>query len=475
MHDPQPLLIHGQPVKTRDLRSIRSPWTHEPVGECYWAGEEEIKTALDSGTEGANTMRNLRSYQRAAILHKAATLIGERREEFARVIAEEGGKPIREARAEAIRAESTFRLAAEAVRNWNGEVIPLDVTPAAGDRVALVRRYPVGLVVAIAPFNFPLNLVAHKVAPALAAGCAVIVKPASTTPLTALMLGQLLLDAGLPPGCCNVIPTDSKLAGPLLDDPRVKFVTFTGSGAVGWGLKQRANQKKVCLELGGNAAAIVEPSCDLDHAIRRMVVGGYAHTGQICISVQHILLHQDVYRPFMERFVPMVRDLVMGDPLDETTEIAAMIDEKEAIRIEEWIGEAVGKGGVLLTGGVRAGNRVTPAVLEDVPEECRISREEAFGPVTVVRRYSRFEEALEWVNAQQYGLQAGVFTSDLKQAMLAFNLLEVGGVVIDDVPTLRVDNYPYGGVKNSGFGREGVKYAMEEMSELRTLVLPSPK
>jgi len=475
MTDPIQLVIHGKLVSTSDIRVIRSPWTREPVAECCWAGEQEIAAALDSGAEAAKIMRDLRSYQRAEILHKASSLIGDRKEEFARVISEEGGKPIREARSEVVRAESTFRLAAEAVRNWNGEVLPLDVTPAAGDRIALVRRFPVGLVVAISPFNFPLNLVAHKVAPAIAAGCSVIVKPASSTPLTALMLGRLLLDAGLPPGGCNVIPTDLKLAGPLLDDPRVKLVTFTGSGEVGWEIKKRANRKKVCLELGGNAAAIVEPSCDLDFAARRIVMGGYAHAGQICISVQHILLHEDIYQPFIERFVPLVSNLSMGDPLKETTEITAMIDDKEAVRIEVWIAEAVRRGGNLLTGGERTDNRVTPAVLEYVPDDCCISHDEAFGPVTVVRRYSRFEEALEWVNAQQYGLQTGIFTADVSQAMLSFNRLEVGGIILNDVPTVRVDNYPYGGVKNSGFGREGVKYAMEEMSELRTLVLPSPR
>ncbi len=470
----QYIILNGRQVETKQTRVIRSPWSGEEVGVVGLAGINEIQQALDVGVKAANIMRNLRSYQRADILHRAANLIAERRESFARTIALEAGKPIRDARAEAVRAESTFRLAAEAVRQWEGEILPLDITPAAGDRIALVRRFPVGLVTGISPFNFPLNLVAHKVAPAIASGCAINLKPASSTPMTALMLGELLLEAGLPAGACNVLPCESRLAAPLIEDSRVKLITFTGSGAVGWGVKQRAVKKRVCLELGGNAAVIVEPSADMDTAARRIVVGGYAYSGQICISVQHVLVHKDILGAFTERYVDLVAGLKMGDPREETTEVASLIDISEAERIEEWIGEALAAGGKLLTGGARNGNRVTPAVLINVPEECRISRDEAFGPVTILRGYTRFEEALEWVNSQQYGLQAGVFTSDLSQAMLSFNRLEVGAVIIGDIPTFRADNYPYGGVKESGFGREGVKYAMEEMTELRTLVLPSP-
>jgi len=431
--------------------------------------------ALESGVRGAEAMRSLRNYQRADILHRAADKLAEQREAFARLIAREGGKPIRESRAEAARGESTFRLAAEAARSWGGELLPLDITPAAGDRMALVKRFPIGLVTGICPFNFPLNLVAHKVAPALAAGCAINVKPASATPLTALKLGELLLELGLPAGGCNVVPTNSKLAAPLVEDPRVKLVTFTGSGAVGWELMRRVTGKRICLELGGNAAAIVEPDCDLNRALERILVGGYAHTGQICISVQHILLNRQIHDPFMERFIPMVEGLKMGDPLDETAQVAAMIDEGEARRVEEWIDEAVAAGANLLCGGRRDRNRIAPAVLTDVPHHCRITAEEAFAPVTVVYPYDTFDEALEMVNSWKFGLQTGVFTRDLSKAMIAYNRLEVGGVIIDDIPTFRADNYPYGGVKQSGFGREGVRYAMEEMSELKTLVIPAPK
>lgn len=473
--DRLPLIINGEKVVTDDIRPVESPWTHKPVGECCWAGEKEVRQALDSGESGAAEMRRLKNYQRSEILHKAADALAERKEEFARVIAQEGGKPIGEARGEAARAESTFRLAAEAARTWGGELLPLDVSPAAGDRMALVKRFPIGMVTGITPFNFPLNLVAHKVAPAIAVGCSINLKPASTTPLTALKLGELLLDAGLPPGGCNVIPMSSRLAGPLVKDNRVKAVTFTGSAEVGWDIKRQAPEKRFALELGGNAAAIVEPDCDLDYALKRVLLGGYAHTGQICISVQHVLVQKSIYKAFIEQYVPMVEGLKMGDPLDEDTKVTAMIEEKEAVRVEEWLSEAVDGGAHLLCGGIREGNRLTPAVVKDAPTECRLYIEEAFGPVTVVSPYESLEEAVEMVNSWQFGLQTGVFTRDIGKVMMAFNRLDVGGVIIDDVPTIRVDNYPYGGVKRSGVGREGVKYAMEEMSELKALVIPAPR
>ncbi len=471
----KPLLIGGERVTADQVLDVESPWTGELIGRCSYAGEKEVQQALESGSAGAEAMRELRNYQRADILHKTADAISDQKEDFARLIALEGGKPIKEAHGAAARAEATFRLAAEAARSWGGELLPLDINPGGGDRVALVRRFPLGLVTAISPFNFPLNLVAHKVAPAIAVGNSVNVKPASTTPLSALKLGELLLDAGLPPGGCNVLPMSSRYAAPLVEDPRVKAVTFTGSGIVGWEIMRRASGKRVCLELGGNAAAIVEPDADIDHALARILMGGYAHTGQICISVQHILLHRDIHDEFLERFVPMVEGLRMGDPLDEDTQVAAIITESDAVRIEEWIEEARIKGARILCGGQRDGNRIKPAVLVDVPAECRLSAEEAFAPITIVSPYDSYEEALNTVNSWQFGLQTGVFTHDIDKAMMAFNRLDVGGVIIDDVPTIRVDNYPYGGVKQSGFGREGVKYAMEELSELKCLVLPSPR
>lgn len=473
--DAKPLLINGKHITTGNILDVTCPWNGELVGRCCLAGKEETELALDAGYAAKDRMKSLHNWERAEILHCAADILHASIEEFARLIALEGGKPIREARAEAARGEATFRLAAEAARSWGGEVLPLDVNAMGGDRIALVKRFPRGLVTGITPFNFPLNLVAHKVAPAIATGCAINIKPASSTPLTALKLGDVLLKAGLPDGAFNVLPMSSRLAEPLITDPRVKVITFTGSAAVGWGIKAKAVDKMVCLELGGNAAAIVEPDCDLEHALNRIIVGGYAHTGQICISIQNVLVHEEIFDEFLKRYIPLVENLKMGDPLVEESRLSAMIDESEAIRIGNWIKEAVESGAKLHCGGKRNANRLQPAVLSNVPNDAKIMVEEAFAPVTVVSAYRNLEEAIEIVNSWKFGLQAGVFTRDINKAMMAYNRLDVGGVVIDEMPTFRVDNFPYGGVKQSGFGREGVKYAMEEMSELKTLVIPSPK
>ncbi|MFN3821125.1 MAG: aldehyde dehydrogenase family protein [bacterium] len=472
---PKGLILNGEVRFTDLVKPIKSPWSGEVVGECCFATQKEVEEAIELGSKSARTMANLRSYQRAEILHRTSDLITQNKDRLATTIASEGGKPIKEARVEVSRAETTFRIAAEEARRWGGEILPLDINPLGGDRLALVRRFPVGLVTGISPFNFPLNLVAHKIAPALATGCAINLKPASYTPLTALILGEILLEAGLPPGACNILPLSSDLATPLVEDDRVKLVTFTGSAEVGWGIKQLAWNKKVCLELGGNAAAVVDEGCDLEYAARRIVVGGYAHSGQICISVQHVLIHRKVYDEFLNLYLPMVKDLRMGDPLDGETDIAALIDEKEAVRVEEWIKEAIELGGRVLLGGNRESNRIEPTVLENVPPNARISWEEVFGPVTLVSAVDNLDEALERINSWQFGLQTGIFTPFIDRALRAFNRLEVGGIIINDIPTFRMDNYPYGGMKRSGFGREGVKYAMEEMTELRTLVIPNPR
>ena len=470
-----PLIIDGERVITDTVKKVTSPWTGEVVAECCQAGASEVSQALDSAVKGFERMRRLRNYQRSEFLHKAADLLSARRDDFARMIALEGGKPILEARNEATRAETTFRIAAEEARSWGGVLLPLDIAAAGGDRIALVRRFPRGVVTGISPFNFPLNLVAHKIAPALAVGCSINLKPASSTPVSAVMLGELLLEAGVPNGGCNILPLPSGFAGPLVEDARVKVLTFTGSGEVGWNLKRRAWDKQVCLELGGNAAAIVDADCDLDYALERILVGGYAHSGQICISVQHILVQGKIIEDFRERFVPRVESLKMGDPLDEETRVAALIEESEAVRVEAWIDEAIEAGAELLCGGKREANRITPAVLENVPEDCRLAKDEVFGPVTVLSSFETLEEAVARVNSWQYGLQCGVFTRDIEKALMAYNRLDVGGVIINDIPTIRVDNYPYGGMKKSGFGREGVKYAMEEMYEFKTMVIPSPR
>ena len=473
--DRYPLVIHGEKIITDDVQNILSPWAGKPIAECCFGNEQHVSDALDSAEKGFQAVKKLRNYQRAEILHRMADLVKENAERIAVMIASEGGKPIAEARGEASRTEITFRLAAEAARSWGGELLPLDVNAAGGDRVALVRRFPRGVVTGISPFNFPANLVAHKIAPAIAVGCSINIKPASSTPCTAVILAQLLLEAGLPAGGCNVLPLSSKYAAPLVEDSRVRVLTFTGSAEVGWGLKRRAWDKQVCLELGGNAAAIIEPDCDLNRAVNRTVVGGYAHSGQVCISVQNVLVNEEIYDRFMEKYITAVAKLKVGDPLDASSKVAALIDESEAVRVEEWINEAIERGATLHCGGAREGAVVTPAVLSNVPDDCRISCDEVFGPVTIVSRYGKLDDALERVNSWKYGLQSGIFTHDYRKAFKAYNQLDVGGVVIDDVPTLRVDNFPYGGVKQSGFGREGVKYAMEEMTELKTMVISAER
>ncbi|RJP76628.1 MAG: aldehyde dehydrogenase family protein [Candidatus Zixiibacteriota bacterium] len=469
------LLIGGQWVPGAKIKPVVNPYSGETVALAHRADRAQVTRAVEAAQAGFAVTRNLPSYRREAILRRAADLIRERSEDLARTIAREAAKPIRDARGEVERAATTFSLAAgEAVR-LHGEILPLDVNALAGDRLALVRRVPLGVVSAISPFNFPLNLVAHKVAPALAAGNTVVLKPSSSTPLTALKLGEILLEAGLPPEALHVVPCSPADAEPLLSHPAVKMVTFTGSPAVGWEMKSRCGRARLCLELGGNAAAVVEPDADLDHAAARCVVGGYSYAGQICISLQRLYLHESIADRFLEIYVPAVQALKAGDPLDEATQIGPMIDEGAARKTEEWVGRAVQAGARLLCGGGRRGNFFEPTILAGVPEDQPVSCQEVFAPVTVVHRYADFDAALEAVNASDYGLQAGLFTRDLSRIMAAFHRLEMGGVVVGDVPTFRADNYPYGGSKASGLGREGVRYAVEEMTELRTLVLPNSR
>jgi glyceraldehyde-3-phosphate dehydrogenase (NADP+) len=365
----------------------------------------------------------------------------------------------------------TFDLASEEARRIGGEIIPLDLNAFSQNRWGLVRRFPLGPITAITPFNFPLNLVAHKVAPALASGNTILLRPASQVPITSLLLAEIVAETGLPAGIFNVIPCDYQAAENLIADERIKMITFTGSSSVGWEIKARAPRKRVTLELGGNAALVVEPEADLEFAVLRSVTGAFAYAGQICISIQRLFLHEKIYDRFMADFVARTRALKLGDPLDETTDIGPMINEAAARQTEEWVNEAVEKGARIVCGGKRSGSMFEPTILEKVEPEWRISWLEAFAPVVVVYPYRDFEKALEAVNNSIYGLQAGIFTHDLKKAWLAFEKLEVGGVIINDIPTYRIDHMPYGGVKESGTGREGVRYAIEEMTELKLLAL----
>ena len=465
------LLINGRWEESKTIREIRSPFDQSVVGRVHFASREQTAEALAGADNAFSKTRQLSSGERAEALTRISRAIGERREEIARSITLQAGKVIRDARTEVDRAAMTFALASEEVKRFGGEVIPLDLIPQTEKRLGLVRRFPVGVVTAITPFNFPLNLVAHKVAPALACGNAVVVRPASQVPITSLLLGEIVMETAYPAGGLNVLPSGHKEAEVLLTDDVVKKVTFTGSPAVGWEIKKMAYQKKVTLELGGNAAVVVEPDADLGFALPRIVTGSFAYSGQICISVQRIFLHEKIYDQAVAELITLARKLKLGDPLKEDTDLGPMISLEAAKKVEEWIEEAVGMGARVVCGGKREGAMFEPTILENVLPDLRISWLEAFAPVVVVTPYSDFTRALEAVNYSIYGLQAGIFTNDLKKTFAAYDLLEVGGVISNDIPTFRIDHMPYGGVKQSGFGREGIRYAMEEMTELKLLAL----
>jgi glyceraldehyde-3-phosphate dehydrogenase (NADP+) len=420
----------------------------------------------------APSMRQFPAFERAAVLMRVSVALKERREQFGRVLASEAGKPIRDALAEVDRASMTFHVAAEEARRIGGEVIPLDLAPHGLGRFALTRRFPIGPVAAISPFNFPLNLTSHKIAPAIAAGNPIVLKPATRTPLSAVMLGEAVQQAGLPQGALSVLPMGREIGDKLVTDDRYKLLTFTGSSAVGWGMKRRSGKKKVILELGGNAGVIVDDSADLDFAVQRIAVGGFAFAGQSCISVQRVFVHERVYDDFAARLVAKVESLKVGDPLDPATDIGPMIEEKEVDRIESWVKEALKGKAQALTGGKRLGPSIyAPTVLADVPLTAKVCAHEVFAPVVGLFKFADFQKAVAAVNHSNYGLQAGVFTRDLPHAISAFEGLEVGGVMVNDVPTWRIDHMPYGGVKDSGLGREGPRYTIEEMTELKLLVI----
>jgi glyceraldehyde-3-phosphate dehydrogenase (NADP+) len=465
------LLINGQWKESKTVKEIKSPYDRSVVGRVHFASKEQVEEALAASDNAFQKTRRLSSFERAAVLEKISAGIKARREDLARSITQQSGKIIRDARAEVDRAVMTFDIASEEAKRMGGELIPLDLSPATGGRWGLVRRFPIGVVTAITPFNFPLNLVAHKVAPALAVGNTLVLRPASQVPITSLLLGEIIQETDYPQGGFNVLPAGYKESEILLTDDVVKKVTFTGSPAVGWELKKKAYQKKVTLELGGNAAVVVEPDADLEFAIPRIVTGSFSYSGQICISIQRIFLHENIYDRFMAEFISRTQKLKLGDPMAEDIDIGPMINLEAAKQTEEWIAEAVGMGARVVCGGKREGAMFEPTILEEVIPDLRISWLEAFAPVVVVYPYSDFAKALEAINYSVYGLQAGVFTNDLKKAFNAYEALDVGGIIVNDIPTFRIDHMPYGGVKQSGFGREGIRYAIEEMTELKLLAL----
>jgi acyl-CoA reductase-like NAD-dependent aldehyde dehydrogenase len=450
---------------------VRAPYDGAEVGRYRLAAAEDMDAAVAANLAAAEPARRLPAYERAACLRRIADALEARRDEIATLLAREAGKPIAAARLELDRAVFVFRDGAEEATRIGGEVLPLDVLPAGRGRVGLTRRWPLSPVAAVTPFNFPVLLAAHKIAPAIACGATLTLKPPPQDPLSPLVLGELAAASGYPAGGINVVACELDVARRLVRDDRVRMISFTGSVRAGWAIRAEAGTKRVALELGGSAAVIVEPDADLPRAAAACAAGGYGYAGQSCISVQRILIHRDAYRPFVDDFLARVRALRTGDPLDPGTDVGPMIDEDAARRAESWIAEAVREGGELLTGGTRHGTCLEPTVLAGTRPEQRVNCEEIFAPVTTVTAYESFDQALALANATPYGLQAGVFTRDVRLLMRAWDRLDVGGVMGNEVPTWRVDRMPYGGARASGLGREGVRYAIDEMTELRLLTL----
>ena len=464
------LLIAGEWVETGDWLDVRSPYTGESVGRVAKAGAAEARRAVDAAE--AAMREPLPAHKRAEILVRVAGQLGRRHEEVAQTIAAEAGKPLKAARVEASRAMSTFTFAAVEARKLAGEMIPMDASQAGAGKLAFTLRRPIGVVGAISPFNFPLNLVAHKIAPALAAGCAVVLKPASQTPFSALLLAELETEAGLPPGWLNVlVGPASEIGDVLIEDERVRAITFTGSGEVGWKLAERAPRKRVKLELGNATPVIVEADADLEDVATRLAANAFSFAGQSCISVQRIYVARAAYDELVARLVPKVEALVVGDPLDETTDVGPLIDPGSRERVLEWIEEARADGAEVLTGGELEQGLVRPTVIANAAPELKVSCEEVFGPVCTIAPYDTLDEAVELANGTRYGLQAGIFTSDLKTALDAVQRLEFGGVTVNEAPTFRADQMPYGGVKDSGNTREGPAYAAREFTEDRLVVI----
>ena len=471
MQGPRPFLIGGQWRQGNAAAPVHDPFTGKVLAEVSQASEADAEAAIQSTAEAAKPMAALPAHRRYHILQQIAGSLYERREEFARLMTGEAGKPISDSRREVSRAVQTFTVAAEEAKRIGGDVIPLDWTPGTDSHLGILRRFPIGPILGITPFNFPLNLVAHKVAPALAAGNPILIKPAPQAPLTALLLGEVALDAGVPPGGLNILPCDNQVAERLVVDPRFKLLSFTGSAAVGWRLKEKCGKKKVVLELGGNAGVIIEADADLDFAAQRCATGGFGYAGQTCISVQRIFVHHSIADLFTTKLLLQVARLKGGDPSDEGTVVGPLIDQKAADRIEQWIAEAVAEGARVLLGGKRLGWVVEATVLSNVTPAMKVSCQEVFGPVVTVTPYRRLDDAIEALNVSDYGLQAGVFTQDVNKVFHAFRHLEVGAVLANEIPTFRADHMPYGGVKDSGLGREGLRASIEEMTEPRFLVV----
>src|SRR5881398_79833 len=463
--------VDGRWQQEGDIVEIRSPYDGNLVARVAQGRKEHAEAAIAAAVKAFGTTRRLPAFERQRILRQIVAFMIERKEEFARTLAQEAGKPIKAARTEVERAIFTFTVAAEESTRIHGEYLPLDWQEFTAGRWGIVRRFPLGAIAGITPFNFPLNLVAHKVAPAIAAGCAMVLKPAPQTPLCAFLLAEAVQQAGWPDGGLNVLPLSNEDAGLLVRDDRLKMISFTGSAAVGWQIKNHAGKKKVVLELGGNAGVIVHSDADLQYAADRCVAGGFAYAGQTCISLQRILVERSVYGKFTDLLLNGVKKLKIGDPLEESTDLGPLIRESDAARASDWVQEAVRGGARLLYGGHRNGSALEPTVLTGTRPEMKVNCQEIFAPVVTVEVYDHFDHAVRQVNSSPYGLQAGIFTRDAKLMFNAYEELEVGGLIAGDVPAFRIDHMPYGGIKDSGLGREGLRYAIEEMTEPKLLVM----
>jgi glyceraldehyde-3-phosphate dehydrogenase (NADP+) len=472
---PHPIFLAGRWVESDDPLEVTNPAKpDEPAGSTFHATEAQYEEAVEAAVSAFEVTRTLPAYERGAILRNISAGIKTRREELGRLIALEAGKPIRDALVEVDRATLTFRLGAEEAERMVGETIPLDLMPASKGRVGITRRFPIGPIAGISPFNFPLNLAAHKLAPAIASGNPIVLKPPSKDPLTMLTVAEIVEEAGAPAGSVSILPMSRELGDRMVSDERFKLLTFTGSPSVGWRMKDRAGKKKVVLELGGNAGVIVDKTADIDWAVRRNLVGAFSYAGQVCISVQRMFIHEDVWDAFMAKFSDGARALKVGDPLDTQTDVGPMVDGAAASRTQRWVDEALAAGGKALLGGRADGTYFPPTILTDVPITAQVCSNEAFAPLVVAFPFRDIDDAIRRVNDSSFGLQTGVFTNDLDHAWRAFHGLEVGGVMVNDVPTYRIDHMPYGGVKDSGLGREGLRWAIEDMTEIRIMVLAWP-
>ncbi|MFN8674523.1 MAG: aldehyde dehydrogenase family protein [Candidatus Sericytochromatia bacterium] len=462
----------GKEWKTSsEISDVINPYTNQVYCQVYNAQKEDFDLAIIEGLKAFEKTKKLSRYKKSEILKNIYQLVEKNTDKFVEYIIKESGKPITYAKAEVTRAIITFKMASEEVLKFGGELLPLDVTAQTENYKSITERFPLGVIAGISPFNFPLNLAVHKVAPAIATGNSMILKPPPQAPSASLLLGEICLEAGLPEGSLSVLPASNNVADMLVTDERIKMLSFTGSAKVGWDMKNRAGKKKVCLELGGNASVIVHSDADLAFAIPRIAIGGYSYAGQVCISVQRILVHKPIYEEFKTKFVDYVKNNVkFGNPEDASTVIGPLINKPALERTSTWIKNAVDKGSNLLLGGNYTNSVFEPTILENVPVDCEVCCEEVFAPITVLIPYDNFEESIAITNNSKFGLQAGVFTKNIDSIFYAHHNLEVGGVIINDYPTFRVDNMPYGGIKDSGFGREGIKYAMEDMTELKVTV-----